>query len=494
MADAPPSMPPVPSDTRRRLPRIEPALRAPLISTVVGLLAGVGLAMVLPAAFALPAAIVVLALSGLSAMLALDTVRRRQAEALARNVGELNVRLGATRIKLEGLQSRINSEPLREADIAPTRLALSELTAEVGLLGGVLRDVATAVSEHERRIADQEEARSPAGRPNPGGVAAKPAAETASQPVLTAEPVHVVDADMVRREQARLQPILDAFEAGGVEVHLQPIAALPHRRTVGYEVLARLRLGDGALLLPAQFIPAIERAGQAASLDAQVLTQSLAIAGHLNAKGTDEFLSINLTPSTWAEARSLGSIARVLETYQRHAARLVIDIPQRIFRQLDPTRLGIIGAISAKGIRFSVDQVADLRMDPASLSERGVRFVKLPTRVLAGEAMGSAGLDVDMADVALLMRRAGIEIIGEQAESDRQVADLLELDVRLAQGLAISAPRPVRSDVFQSAAQQASRPPAEPAPVEPAAPPALPRPEPEAERIPFRATLRRASA
>jgi cyclic-di-GMP phosphodiesterase TipF (flagellum assembly factor) len=382
---------------------------------------------------------------------------------------------------------------LREADIAPTRLALSELTAEVGLLGGVLRDVATAVSEHEQRIADAEEARSSAGKPPPGA-AAKPAAQPASQPVLTAEPAHVVDADMARREQARLQPILDAFEAGGIEVHLQPIAALPQRRTVGYEVLARLRLGDGSLLLPAEFIPAIERAGQAASLDAQVLTQSLAIAGHLNVKGTDEFLSINLSPSTWAEARSLGSIARVLETYQSHSARLVIDIPQRIFRQLDPTRLGIIGAISAKGIRFAVDQVADLRLDPASLSERGVRFVKLPTRVLAGEAAGNTGLDVDMADVALLMRRAGIEIIGEQAESDRQVADLLDLNVRLAQGLAISAPRPVRPDVFQPAAQQAVRPPAEPAQQEPAAPLAVPRPEPEPERIPFRATLRRASA
>ncbi len=494
MADAPDSISLARHGERRLLPRIEPALRAPLISTVVGMLAGAGLAMVLPAAFALPAAIVVLGLSVLSAMLALDAGRRREAEAIARNVGELNVRLGATRIKLEGLQSRINSEPLREADIAPTRLALSELTAEVGLLGGVLRDVATAVSEHERRIADAEEARASAGRPNPGGAAAKPAAQPASQPVLTAEPAHVVDADMARREQARLQPIIDAFDAGGVEVHLQPIAALPQRRTVGYEVLARLRLGDGALLMPGEFIPVIERTGQAASLDAQVLTQSLAIAGHLNAKGADEFLSINLSPSTWAEARSLGSIARVLEAYQSHAARLVIDIPQRIFRQLDPTRLGIIGAISAKGIRFAVDQVVDLRFDPASLSERGVRFVKLPARVLAGEAAGNAGLDVDMADFALLMRRAGIEIIGEQAESDRQVADLLDLDVRLAQGLAISAPRPVRPDVFLPAAQQASRPPAEAAPAEPAAPPAVRRPEPEAERIPFRATLRRASA
>lgn len=490
MADAPNSMSAVPRDINVRLPRIAPALRAPLISTVTGIAAGAGLAVMVPAPFAVPAAIIVLGLAILSAVLALDANRSREADALARNVGELNVRLGATRIKLEGLQSRIDSEPLREADIAPTRMALAELTAEVGLLGGVLRDVATAVSEHEERIAKAE-----APAPLPVSTKAAPASvKPPQQPALTAEPAHVVDADMQRREQARLQPILDAFNSGGIEVHLQPIAALPQRRSVGYEVLARLRLRDGTILLPAEFIPAIERSGQAASLDAQVLTQSLAIAGHLNAKGSEEFLSINLSPSTWAEARSLGSIGRVLETYQSHSARLVIDIPQRIFRQLDPTRLGILGAISARGVRFAVDHVTDMRLDPPSLAERGVRFIKLSTVILAGQSSDGIGLDVDMADMALLMRRAGIEVIGEQAETDRQVADLLDLDVRLAQGMAISAPRPVRPDVFQPAVAVASKPVAEPVAAEPTPPAAPASRDPEPERIPFRATLRRASA
>jgi cyclic-di-GMP phosphodiesterase, flagellum assembly factor TipF len=489
------------------LPRIEPALRAPLISAALGIGAASGLAVMLPGALAMPVALVVLGLASLAALLALDTSRRQQADALARNVGELNVRLAATRIKLDGLQSRINSEPLREADIAPTRTALAELTAEVGLLGGVLRDVATAVSDHEVRLDAAAKAPSTPAAREPSQVA-KTAAMTASIKAagevdaassassgLVAEPSALVDAQLGKRDDARLEAIIEAFGSGGLEMHLQPVAALPQRRTVGYEALARLRLADGTLLMPSEFIAALERAGQGSGLDAQVLTQILAIAAHLNTKGNEQFVSLNLCASTWADARALGSVARVLEAFQSQAARLIIEIPQRTFRQLDPARLGIVGGMSARGVRFALDHVSDLRLDPNALADRGIRYIKASASVLAGLEERSPGLDIDVADLALLLRRAGIEMIGEHAESDRLIADLIDLDIRLAQGFAISQPRPVKPDVFlpvdAPSSQTASAVPADNVPLVP--PPARNDDVGVApQRVPFRSVLRRA--
>ena len=495
--------------SRRWLPHIEPALRAPLLSVLLGIGAACGLAVVLPAFLALPVALAVIGLSGLSALLALDARRKREADGLAANVGELNVRLAATRIKLDGLRSRIDSEPLREADIAPTRASLAELTAEVGLLGGVLRDVANAVSEHETRLASvdadaRKAERAPAG-PAPAS-SSSPASAPAQREAgrqgpsgqLVAQPASLVDAELRKRDEARLSAIMSAFATGGIEVHLQPVAALPMRRTVGYEALARLKLADGTQLMPSEFIAALERAGQGASLDAQVLTQVLAIAGHLNTKGHDHFISLNLSGGTWSDARALGSIARVLETFRSQAARLVIEVPQRIFRQMDPTRLGIIGAMSANGARFALDQVSDLRIDPAALADRGICFVKAPALMLAEMGERKSGLDIDIGDLAQLLRRSGIELIGERAETDRQVADLLDIDVRFAQGFAISQPRPVRPDVFQPVAPGVAEPaqPAREALVENmpiAATGQRPARGPDQdERVPFRAVLRRA--
>lgn len=476
--------------------RLDPSLRRPLALAVVGVLAGAALSVLLPAPAALPALAVCLGFCFLAAMVALDKARSEQAQALARNVGELNVRLAATRIKLDGLQSRLDSEPLREADIAPTRASLAELTAEVGLLGGVLRDIATSVAEHENTLAEIEKARaarSPLLEPAPAPQAPPPAPAPRPRSVLKAEPGPAVDAELRRKDEEREAAILKAFESVGVELHLQPIVSLPHRRLIGYEALARLPLPDGALLTPAEFLHVLERGGQSANLDAQVLTRALAIASHLNMRDGDHFVAINLTAQAWADLRTLHGVARILETYRTAALRLVIEMPHRVFRSLDPARLGVVGAVKASGVRFGLDHLLDLRLDPMMLADRGVAFVKAPAAMLAEQEGFADGLDIAVDDLGQLLRRVGVELIGERAETDRLVADLIELDVRLAQGFAISPPRPVRQEVFQGAEAKA---PGESQPSPPPAAPSAPQPavpEPPA-RVPFRSVLRRASA
>ncbi|MGL4438535.1 MAG: EAL domain-containing protein [Bosea sp. (in: a-proteobacteria)] len=477
-------------------------MQTPLLSALAGIAAAVGLGYVLPPMLALPCAVGVMGLASLSALMSLDAHRRREMDAIARNVGELNVRLGATRIKLDGLRSRVDSEPLREADIAPTRTSLAELTAEVGLLGGVLRDVANAVSEHEERLAKARFHDEPAPQVAIATASSKATPVGKGPMALVAHSAEAVDAGLKRRDEARLAAIVAAFANGGIEVHLQPIAALPQRRTVGYEALARLRLADGSLLMPAEFIAILERSGHGAGLDAQVLTQVLAIGGHINARAQDQFVSLNLSAGTWAEPRALGSIAKVLEAFRAQAARLVIEIPQRVWRSLDPTRLGIVGGMAANGVRFAIDQVTDLRVDPVAFADRGVRFFKVPAAVLAGLGDHASGLDIAAGDFAQLLRRAGIELIGERAETDRLVADLIDLDILLAQGFAISQPRPIKPEVFLPPAERAeaagtnstvasSEALVDSIPVV-ARPVASAKVNQQPERLPFRSVLRRA--
>src|SRR5690606_31857760 len=64
-------------------------------------------------------------------------------------------------------------------------------------------------------------------------------------------------------EIRRMRLIMQAFEADGIELHLQPIVALPQRKIRFYEALARLRLADGTLLGPSDFVGTLERLGRA---------------------------------------------------------------------------------------------------------------------------------------------------------------------------------------------------------------------------------------
>ena len=56
--------------------------------------------------------------------------------------------------------------------------------------------------------------------------------------------------------------------------------------------------------------------------------------------------------------------------------------------------------------------------------------------------------DIQSADFAALTRRYGIELIAEKCESERQIVDILELDVAMAQGHLFGEPRAIKEDVL----------------------------------------------
>ena len=108
------------------------------------------------------------------------------------------------------------------------------------------------------------------------------------------------------------------------------------------------------------------------------------------------------------------------------------------------------------GFRFSMDHVADLRIEPRELAERGFRFVKVPAALLLSRTAAPQG-DIHPADFSDLLGRFGIDLIAEKIESEGTVVDLLDYDVRFGQGFLFSPPRPVRTEVLQGIAD---RPPA----------------------------------
>jgi len=59
--------------------------------------------------------------------------------------------------------------------------------------------------------------------------------------------------------------------------------------------------------------------------------------------------------------------------------------------------------------------------------------------------------DLAAEDFAALTRRYGVEIIAEKVESERQIVDILELDIALGQGHLFGEPRPIRDQVLAEA-------------------------------------------
>jgi cyclic-di-GMP phosphodiesterase, flagellum assembly factor TipF len=430
------------------------------------------------------------ALTGLGLVAVQARAARLAADKASADLDAVAIRL----IKLEHRFALHAREPGGAPDPA-LRSTVAEVSGEIGLLGGILRDLAETVAAQDRDMADLRERLAPRSRPEPKAVlVARPEAVRAPPvPPVPIEPEPSL-LPQKRREPAvsdaearRMAAIVQAFEADRIELHLQPVVALPQRRVRLYEALARLRLADETILVPAEFMPLLERLGHAAELDRRVIGRAVAIARHLAGRGSEAVVSVNLSPISVGEPGFLRSVARLLDAAPDTAGRLALELSQRCWRNLDAERAGSLAALRDRGVPLALDRAGDLRVDPLALADRGVRFVKLPADLLLAPA--AAGVDLAVADLAPVLARAGIRLIAERVEAEEMVPDLIDLDVPLAQGFVFAAPRAVRPEVLAAPAAEAPPAPAAPEPPpEPDPPPAPPR----EERRSFRDFLRRA--
>ncbi|MFE1603080.1 EAL domain-containing protein [Methylobacterium sp. ID0610] len=366
--------------------------------------------------------------------------------------------------------------------------AVAEVTAEIGLLGGIVRELAVTVAAQDGeigRLKDLATAPPPvAAAPPPAPVpppAPAPLPEPKVLPRSTPVRPFVPEAALPRPAPAsdaalrqRQDEILATLTSGGLEVHLQPIVSLPQRKVAFYEALARLSVG-GARLTPAEFMPTLERHGRTTELDRLMLARVTAICRQLAARGSAAAVIYALTPSSLFEPGFLRALGRLVEVHAELAGRLILGLPQRSLRSLDAEQVAALAALRER-ILFALDRAVDLRFDGPALAAQGVAYVKVPADLLLGRT--APGGDLAPEDLASVLGRVGLRLVAEGVERESDVPDLIDLDLPFAQGNVFSPPRIVRPEVLT--------------PPEPPPEPEPPAPEDPPVRRSFRDFLRRA--
>jgi len=420
---------------------------------------------------------------------------------LARQVVELGRRVAAMEGKV--------ADAIEQADAAT-----EPLTAEIGEIGVLIKQLAEAVSSHESVLQNAGTLSSsgappaaPAFDPGAGAEAPYQGPSSAAEPKPVAarrrevgpasgpaDDVHkgdpaasvhkagsVPDPDLGFKGfsvEAATGAVREAIEANRLEFLLQPILTLPQRKVRFYEALTRLRTAEGELLTASDFIDAAEAGGLTPRIDHLMLFRSVQVARRLMAKNRDVGLFCNLSTSTLADATFFPQIIEFLEANRATAPALVMEVTQAAYRTLGPLESESVTALMGLGFRFSMDHVTDLKFELRDLAERGFRFVKVPAALLLNRH-GMSAADIHAADLTGLLSRFGIDLIAEKIESEGTVVDLLDYEVRFGQGYLFSPPRPVRADLLQARAVADAPPAAEaevPPEAEPVGPGVTPRP------------------
>ena len=265
-------------------------------------------------------------------------------------------------------------------------------------------------------------------------------------------PVTAAGAD--RAGAAMLETIREALADNRVDLYLQPVVSLPQRRVIFYESFTRLRDATGRIIMPAEYMRVAEPEGLLSAIDNLLLFRCVQIVRRL-AK-TDRRIGIfcNISPASLSDERFFPQFLDFLSQNKDLAGALIFELGQSAFVARGSVESRNMAKLADLGFRFSLDKVTSLAADFADLQRSDVKFLKVSAEVLCAELLDVEGQltvksrpDIAAADFADLTRRYGVELIAEKVEHERQVIDVLELDIGYAQGHLFGEPRPIRDDI-----------------------------------------------
>jgi cyclic-di-GMP phosphodiesterase TipF (flagellum assembly factor) len=396
----------------------------------------------------------VAALAVLIAMILYNTISNRlrdrrdlgdQIADLSRGTADLARQVGEMARRLTAMESRV------EHSVNRARGATDPLAAELGELGGLVKQLAETVAAHETDLYKRAGSGSSSVPTLGADVVATPVSTPAAESFAASQPagesVSGVRHFLGLTRESIGNVIANAVDSNRIDLYLQPIVTLPQRKVRFYEAVSRLRTEDGEVVPAADFIEFAESAGLMPKIDNVLLFRCVQVVRRLQLKNREVGLFCNISAATLADASSFQKFLEFADANRALAPALMFEFTQSAYRDFGPVEFEALSALAAHGFRFSLDHVGDLRLEPKELFDRSFRFLKVPAKLLLNRAAGGQS-DIHAEDFADLLARSGIDLISERIESESMVVDLLDYDVRFGQGFLFSPPRPVRAEAL----------------------------------------------
>ena len=244
--------------------------------------------------------------------------------------------------------------------------------------------------------------------------------------------------------QARLSlaaELATALEHDGIVVHFQPQADAQSRRITSVEALVRLRLPDGRLVPPLEFLVAAEQAGLSRALTRKVAGIALDQLLVWRTAGYDLSLAVNTTVADLLDDKFPGEVAAALQARGLPPGALVLEVTESSVLS-DPKRIGsVLAQLTELGIGISLD---DFGTGYSSLTH----LKSLPVCELKLDRSFVAQMRTDATDAAIvsatieLARKLGIRVVAEGVEDEPTWKALNALGCERIQGYVLSRPVP----------------------------------------------------
>jgi EAL domain-containing protein (putative c-di-GMP-specific phosphodiesterase class I)/predicted nucleic acid-binding Zn-ribbon protein len=339
------------------------------------------------------------------------------------------------------------------AEVETLRERLQETQRELGTLRAELEAARAereqAVALAERRGAELERVRGELGSAQVAAVehvAGDDAVEVVDGELAGDEAGAAEDAQSV--EALRLALAEDRFE-----LHAQPVLDLRTNEVSQYELLIRMVVDGGRLILPQAFLEPARRAGLAHAVDHWVVRRAI----RLLAIVPDEVaLEVNLSPDAAADTELPRVIEEELAATPVDPGRLVLEVTGASAAEDVEATNSLAKRIRNLGCRFALDDFRSTFGSFRLLKDLPLDYLKLDGE-LVGSLAESRTSQLIVKALVEVAQGTGTKTVAVFVSDDDTLGLLRQQGVDCAQGYKVGRPKPVAE--FWPAAGQAALPP-----------------------------------
>jgi diguanylate cyclase (GGDEF)-like protein/PAS domain S-box-containing protein len=247
------------------------------------------------------------------------------------------------------------------------------------------------------------------------------------------------------REMHWISKLTRACDESRFELFYQPIVpigATPHVRE-HFELMLRLRDESGALVAPAEFIPAAERYNVMPSIDRWVVRQALDRLVHHGASGIKPYtVAVNLSGTSLNDERFLEYVIAELSAHDLAPGAMCFEITETAAIANLSSVVYFMRELKTRGCHFALDDFGSGLSSFMYLKTLPVDYLKIDGQFI--ENVTRDPVDRSMVEAISHVGKAmGIHTIAERVESAEVLAELGHLGISFAQGFHIAEPRSV---------------------------------------------------
>lgn len=237
--------------------------------------------------------------------------------------------------------------------------------------------------------------------------------------------------------------VVRALEGGQIQPWFQPQISTDTGRITGFEALARWSHPDRGMISPAEFLPAVEQAGQLERLAEVMMYHSFAALKAWDGAGVDvPQVGVNFAGSELNNPKLIDKIQWELDRFELTPNRLAVEVLETVVATApDDMITRNINALGELGCRIDLDDFGTGHASIASIRRFSVSRIKID-RSFVMKADRDPEQQRMISAILTMAERLDVETLAEGVETVGEHVLLAQLGCSHVQGFGIARPMP----------------------------------------------------